>query len=138
MNTRSILIWTLIYGLVWNALGWAGNVFLLGGAWDAAGAQLVPDFVPPWSGLTHELLTFVSDFVYAFAFVWLFARGSDRSVASSIKLVLLLWLAGAATTYLAVVNSGFLPWEIAVQSSLLALVIFLVTAPFLPRALRSR
>jgi hypothetical protein len=138
MNTRSIVTWTLVFGLLWNALGWAVNVFLLGGAWDEAGARLVPDFAPPWSALTHELLSFVSDFVYAFAFVWLFARGSDRSVASSIKLVVLLWLAGAAMTYLAIVNAGFLPWEIAVQSSLLALAIFVVTAPLLPKSLRAR
>lgn len=138
MNTRSIVTWTLVFGLLWNALGWAGNVFLLGDAWDAAGAGLAPDFAPPWSALAHELMTFVSDFVYAFAFVWLFARGSDRTTAAAIKLVLLLWLAGAAMTYLAIVNSGFLPWAIAVQSSLLALVIFVVTAPLLPRALRAR
>jgi hypothetical protein len=49
-----------------------------------------------------------------------------------------LWLAGAAATYLAIVSAGFLPWQIAAPTSLLALAIFLVTAPILPLARRGR
>lgn len=138
MSAVSILIWTLIYGVIWNVLGWAGNNFLLEVGWDAVGAQLSPDFAPPWSPLTHELLSFVSDFVYAFAFVWLFAHAARKSVAHALALVFVLWLSGAAMTYLAIVNAGFLPLEIAVQTGILALVIFLVTAPILPMALRKR
>jgi hypothetical protein len=57
-------------------------------------------------------------------------------VRSAICLVLVVWLSGAATTYLAIVNSGFLPLSIAVQTGLLALAIFVATAPLLPWALR--
>ncbi|WP_135210993.1 hypothetical protein [Vitreimonas flagellata] len=138
MSTMSILVWALIYGVVWNVLGWAGNNFLLEAGWDAVGAQLSPDFAPPWSPLTRELLSFVSDFVYAFAFVWLFAHGAQKSVAHALALVFVLWVSGAVMTYLAIVNAGFLPLEIAVQTSVLALVIFLATAPILPMALAKK
>jgi hypothetical protein len=135
MSLQSHIVWTLVYGLIWNALGWAGNVFLLGGAWDAAGEGLAPDFTPPWSPLTHELLTFVSDFVFAFAFVWIFARLRAQTVPAALALSVVLWLAGVVMTYLAMVNSGFLPWPITVQTSLLALTTFLVAAPLLPLAM---
>ena len=132
MSPLSIFVWTLVYGVLWNALGWAGNNFLLENGWDAVSGELTPDFAPPWSAPTRELFTFVSDFVYAFAFVWLFAGASKQTVSGALKLVLVLWLAGAVVTYMALVNSGFLPWPIAVQTSLLALAVFLVTAPILP------
>ncbi|HEX8901025.1 hypothetical protein [Vitreimonas sp.] len=138
MSAPSILIWTLIYGVLWNVLGWAGNNFILEAGWDAVSAQIAPDFTPPWSPLTHELLSFVSDFVYAFAFVWLFAHAAQKNVAHALALVFVLWVSGAAMTYLAIVNAGFLPLAIAVQTSLLALAIFLVTAPILPMALRKK
>jgi hypothetical protein len=126
----------VVYGVLWNALGWVGNNFLLESSWAAAAARLAPDFAAPWSPLARELLTFVSDFIYAFAFVWFFARAERKSVAEALAIVCVLWLAGAGVTYLAIVNSGFLPWRIAVMTSVLALVIFLITAPILPWALR--
>jgi hypothetical protein len=136
MAPRQLLLWTLAFGLLWNALGWLGNNLLLGAAWDAVSTRLAPDFAAPWGGLARELVSLVSDFVYAFAFVWLFARLHERTVRSAIGLVLVVWLAGAATTYLAIVNSGFLPVRIAMQTGILALVIFVATAPLLPWALR--
>jgi len=138
MSAVSILVWTLIYGVIWNVLGWAGNNFILEAGWHAVGAQLTPDFTPPWSPLTQELLSFVSDFVYAFAFVWLLAHATQKSIAHALSLVFVLWVAGAVMTYLAIVNAGFLPLEIAVQTSVLALVIFVVTAPILPMTLRKK
>lgn len=136
MAPRQLLLWTLAFGLLWNALGWLGNNLLLGAAWDAVSTRLAPDFAAPWGGLAREFVTIASDFIYAFAFVWLFARMQDRTTRSAIGLVLVIWLAGAATTYLAIVNSGFLPLSIAVQTGMLALAIFVVTAPLLPWALR--
>lgn len=136
MARRQVLIWTLAFGLLWNVLGWLGNNLLLGAAWDAVGARLAPAFAPPWGGLARELMTFASDFIYAFAFVWLFARMREQTARSAIGLVLVVWLAGAATTYLAIVNSGFLPVSIAMQTGILALVIFVATAPLLPWALQ--
>ncbi|MBX3703066.1 MAG: hypothetical protein KF822_04780 [Steroidobacteraceae bacterium] len=136
MTRARILPWTLAFGLLWNVLGWLGNNLLLGEAWDAVAAQLAPSFAAPWGGLVRELASLASDFVYAFAFVWLFARMRTQTGGSAIALVLVIWLAGAATTYLAIVNSGFLPLSIAVKTGTLALVIFVATAPLLPWALR--
>ncbi|HEU0224433.1 MAG TPA: hypothetical protein VFR29_03285 [Steroidobacteraceae bacterium] len=136
MARHQVLLGTLVFGLLWNILGWLGNNLLLGEAWDAVGERLVPSFAAPWNGLVRELVSLASDFIYAFAFVWLFARMQDRTTRSAIGLVLVIWLAGAATTYLAIVNSGFLPLSIALQTGMLALVIFVVTAPLLPWALR--
>jgi hypothetical protein len=130
-------LWTLVYGVLWNGLGWAGNNFLLGEAWDIAKTDLQPNFSPPWTPLVRELMSFVSDFVYAGAFVWLFSQLRVQSATSALAVVTALWLSGAAVTYLAIVNSGFLPWPIALQSSVLALVIFVATAPFVAWARRS-
>ena len=138
MSTRAVLLWTLIYGLLWNGLGWAGNNLVLGEAWDAAQANLRPDFSPPWDPLVRELMSFVSDFVYAGVFVWLFAQLPVQSATNALAVVVALWLAGAAVTYLAIVNSGFLPWQIAVQSGGLALAIFIVTAPLIAWAQKPR
>ena len=136
MARHQVLLGTLAFGLLWNILGWLGNNLLLGEAWDAVGARLVPSFAAPWNGLVRELVSLASDFIYAFAFVWLFARMPEQTMRSAIGLVLVIWLAGAATTYLAIVNSGFLPLSIAARTGFLALVIFVVTAPLLPWALR--
>ena len=136
MARHQVLLGTLAFGLLWNILGWLGNNLLLGEAWDAVGARLVPSFAAPWNGLVRELVSLASDFIYAFAFVWLFARVREQTMRSAIGLVLVIWLAGAATTYLAIVNSGFLPLSIAARTGFLALVIFVVTAPLLPWALR--
>lgn len=136
MARPQILLWTLVFGLLWNVLGWLGNNLLLGGAWDTVALRLAPAFSPPWGSLARELASLASDFIYAFAFVWLFARMHEQTMRSAIGLVLLIWLAGAATTYLAIVNSGFLPLSIAAQTGILALVIFVATAPLLPWALR--
>lgn len=80
-------------------------------------------------------MTLVPDFVYAFGFVWVFAQMRVQTIASALSLVTVLELF-VLVVYLAMVTSGFLPWPIAVQTSVLALVIFLVTAPILPMALR--
>ncbi|MBP6010966.1 MAG: hypothetical protein KBA31_01960 [Alphaproteobacteria bacterium] len=135
MKISAIVKWTLIYGVLWNVLGWIGNNIVLGPAWDAVGAKVTPDFTPPYSGLAREAMTLVPDFIYAFGFVWMFARMRVQTTASALSLALVLELF-VIVVYLAMVTSGFLPWEIAAQTSLLALVIFLVTAPALPLVVR--
>lgn len=136
MSARALAVWTLIYGVLWNALGWAGNNLLLGAAWDAAGAQATPGFSPPYAGVAREAMTLLPDFIYAFAFVWLFGRMRAQTPGGAVALIMVIWLAGAVVTYLAMVTSGFLPWLLAVETSALALVIFLATAPILPVARR--
>jgi hypothetical protein len=134
MRIGSIVLWTLAFGVLWNGLGWAGNNLLLGADWDVVGARVTQDFTPPVGGLAREAVTLIPDFVYAFTFVWLFAQLRVQSVASSLALVVVVWLAGAVVTYIAIVNSGFLPLNIALKTGVLALVIFLITAPILPLA----
>lgn len=132
----SILVWTLIFGAAFNILGWLGNNFLLGGLWDQASAQVKAGFAPPWPPLVKEAMTLLSDFVYAFAFVWMFANARSQTTVFALKLAFVVWLIGAALVYLVLVNSGFLPAEIAVKTSLLALVIFLASAPVLAAVFR--
>jgi hypothetical protein len=135
MKVVTIVVWTLIYGVLWNVLGWLGNNLLMGDAWDAVNAQATPGFSPPYSGLAREGMTLVPDFIYAFGFVWAFAQMRVQTIASALSLALVLELF-VLVVYLAMVTSGFLPWPVAAQTSVLALVIFLVTAPILPIALR--
>lgn len=137
MKAATIAVWTLTYGVLWNVLGWLGNNLLLGNAWDAASAQSTPGFSPPYSGLAREGMTLVPDFIYALGFVWVFAQMRVQTVASALSLALVLE-SFVLVVYLAMVTSGFLPWLVAVQTSALALVIFLVTAPILPIAMRRR
>jgi hypothetical protein len=127
----ALLGWTFAYGVLWNLLGWFGNNLVLGSAWDAVNAHLVPDFAPPYSGLTREAMTLVPDFIYAFGFVWMFGQMRVQTVTSAIALAFVLELF-VLVVYLAMVTSGFLPWGIAAQTSLLALAIFVATAPILP------
>lgn len=132
-----ILLWTLVFGLIFNILGWLGNNLLLGELWDEAGVAMQPDFVAPWPPLVKEGVSLLSDFIYAFALVWIFANAKDKTLTFALKLAFVIWLAGAALVYLVMVNSGFLPLEISLKTSLLALVIFLAAAPLLPAVIKN-
>lgn len=135
MKTSGLILWTLIYGVLWNALGWMGNNVLLGAAWDAVNASAAPAFQPPYQGLFREGVTLVPDFIYAFGFVWVFAHLRIQNAAAAVSLALVLELF-VVVVYLAMVTAGFLPWPIAAQTSALALAIFLATAPILPLAMQ--
>ncbi len=133
MKITRIMVWTIAYGVLWNVLGWLGNNVVLGSTWDAVSAQATPAFVPPYTGLAREVMTLVPDFIYAFGFVWTFAQLRTQTVASAVSLALVLELF-VLVVYIAMVTAGFLPWPIAAQTSLLALVLFVITAPILPLA----
>lgn len=137
-RTPSILFWSIVLGVIFNLLGWVGNNFVLGDLWDQAGAQISHAFAPPWPPLVKEAVTLASDFVYSFALVWIYANARRRTALFALKLAFIVWLAGAAIVYLTLVNSGFLPFEIAAKSSILALIIFLATAPVLNFAFRNQ
>lgn len=132
----SVILWTLVFGVAFNLLGWAGNNFLLGDLWDAAGSQVKSGFSAPWPPVVKEIVTIVSDFIYAFAMVWMFANARRQTIGFAIKLAVVIWLAGAALVYLVLVNSGFLPLEISAKTSLLALAIFVGAAPIMAFVLR--
>lgn len=134
-----IALATLVMGLLLNALGWAGNVFLLGGLWDHAAQVAPPPLSPPFPGLARDLLTFVSDFVFALVWSCVFALARPAWRGSTLTLALataaLVWLGGVPMTYLGIVNSGYLPADVAVATSVLALVTFLLVSPLMPRLL---
>ena len=132
----SIFVWTIVFGIAFNLLGWAGNNFLLGDLWDAAGNEVKAGFAAPWPPIVKEIITLISDFVYAFVMVWMFSNARRQSVAFAIQLAVVAWLSGVAPVYLVLVNGGFLPFEVSIKTSLLALVIFIAGAPFMARALK--
>lgn len=132
----SVILWTLVFGVVFNIFGWLGNNILLGELWDAAGSGAKFGFAPPWPPIVKEAVTVVSDFVYAFAIVWIFANARRQTVSFALQISFIVWLIGPALVYLVIVNGGFLPAEISFKTSLLALVIFAGAAPILPRVLK--
>ncbi len=132
------IIWLgFAYGVLFNILGWMGNNLLLGEDWDAANAAVKAGFAAPWPDIVRELVTVLSDFVYAFALVWIFANARRQTAAFALMLVFALWLSGVASLYLVLVNGGFLPAGVAAKTSLLALAIFLAAAPTLPMFVRA-
>ncbi|WP_428409481.1 hypothetical protein [Hyphococcus sp.] len=132
-----VILWTFVFGLVLNILGWLGNNLWLGQLWDETGAAAQAAFVAPWPPLVKEVISLLSDFIYAFAMVWIFSHAKEKTVAFALKLAFVIWLAGAALVYLVMVNSGFLPLEISVKTSLLALATFLLAAPLLPAVIKN-
>lgn len=132
----NVLLWTLVFGVVFNVLGWLGNNMILGADWAAASAGVKAGFAAPWPPIVKEIVSLVSDFIYAFAMVWVFSNAREKSAGFAIKLAFVVWLAGAALTYLVLVNSGFLPLMVAAKTSLLALAIFLAAAPVLSLVIR--
>lgn len=137
-----IALATVVMGLLLNAWGWAGNVFLLGDLWERAAQAAPPPLTSPFPGLARELASFVSDFVFAFVWTCIYAlilpawRRSPMGLAWTTAL--LVWLGGVPMTYLGVVNSGYLPSDVAVATSLLALAGFVILAPLMPRLLPAR
>jgi hypothetical protein len=87
----------------------------------------------------REVLTFLSDFVFAFVLAVVFkladAGWSGNRQTLAFLCSALVWLGGVPMTYLGIVNGGYLPWGVAAATSALALVTFLLFAPILPRLL---
>ena len=129
----------LVTGVILNATGWAGNVFVLGSMWDQAVAVAPPPLHSPFSPLPHALLQFVSDFVFAFVLCFVFRLASPGWRRSRLSLAFLcaivVWLGGVPMAYLGLVNGGYLPAGISTATAVLALITFLIVAPLLPRLL---
>lgn len=135
---KRILLWTIVFGIALNILGWLGNNLVLGDLWDQANADVKAGFSAPWPDVVHEIITIVSDFIFAFVLVWVFANARRKTIAFALSLAVVIWVAGPALFYLVMVNSGFLPVEISVKTSILALTTFLITAPLLPVVIKDR
>ena len=113
----------LLAGLLMNVFGWLGNQLWLGREWDAAlsGSPFAASRVRT---IWHELGSLAPDFVYGFAFAWLFvvlarAFGSSRRLAYAAAVT--VWLVAIATPLMGTANSSLIPWRVTLLTLLLAL-----------------
>ena len=137
---RKLLIATLVVGFVLNLTGWAGNVFLLGSMWEAAGTVAPPPMRSLFSPTVHAVLQFVSDFVLAFVLCVVYRLALPSRRGSTLQFAFLcavvVWLGGVPMAYLGMVNGGYLPAGVSIATTVLALVTFLIVAPLLPRLIQ--
>ena len=123
-NTKSQLpgtgriLWVgLLVGLMLNITGWLGNNLLLGLMWEQVGATLQAS---PWrSSVWRDVFSFAPDFLYGLAIAWLcvvIRLKYKNCFAASIRAGLLVAMVGGITTYFAIANSGFIPWQLAFAS----------------------
>lgn len=131
-----------VTGVVLNLGGWIGNVLLLGPMWERAVAIAPPPLSSPFSPTVHAVLQFVSDFVFAFVLCLLYSltRPGWRKSTFALAFIcgILVWLGGVPMCYLGLVNGGYLPAQVSIATSTLALATFILTAPLLPVLLRVR
>ncbi len=124
MTASRIRIWTvgLLTGVLLNVTGWVGNNFVLGGLWRDVGTPL--SSVPWRQSVGRDVLSFVPDFIYGVAIVWLIVAIRPRSHdyrSAAWRAGLFVAIVGGITTYFAIANSGFIPWRLAVASFVLVL-----------------
>ena len=121
-STRRVVWVGLLVGFLLNLTGWLGNNFLLGAFWDDVGASLA---TIPWrSSIWRNVISFVPDYGYGIAIAWLVVaiRPRFHSYSSTaISAGLFVALVGGIITYLAIANSGFIPWSLAFASFALVL-----------------
>lgn len=134
-STGRVVTVGLLLGLYMTTLGWLGNNLLLGDDWDRAGELAANAVVLPYPGFVREGISLVFDFVYGLCMAWLYSKTSNRSLGFSFRFAAVFWLVTVITLYVAVVNSRFLPWEIAAKTTLLALAIGVPIVFVLPRVL---
>lgn len=120
---KGSVLWVgLLVGFLLNLTGWLGNNFLLGSMWETVGATLEASH---WrASIWRDVFSFAPDFVYGIAISWLCAaiRPNYHSYfAASIRAGLLVAIVGGITTYFAIANSGFIPWQLAFASFVLVL-----------------
>lgn len=115
----------MLVGLLLNAIGWLGNVFLLGPLWRSAFTEIAatPWRESPW----RDVISLAPDFIYGIAMCWLYVGLAPRygaTLATALRATTLVFAVGALTTYLGIANSGLLPWGLSAATTLLALVTF--------------
>lgn len=139
---RQLLFATILVGFMLNLTGWAGNVFILGSMWEHAGTLAPPPMRSPFSPTVHAILQFVSDFVFAFVLCLVYRLALTGWRGSKLQLAFLcgviVWLGGVPMTYLGLVNGGYLPAEISIATTILALATFFIVAPLLPWLIREK
>lgn len=116
---RVVLIGLLI-GFLLNLTGWIGNNFILGSLWDEVGSSLT--YVPWRDTLWSEFFSLLPDFLYGIAIAWLLAKlasCNDSIPITALQTGFFVSLVGGVTTYFAIANSGFIPWNLALASFVL-------------------
>ena len=66
----------MLVGLLLNAIGWLGNVFLLGPLWRSAFTEIAatPWRESPW----RDVISLAPDFIYGIAMCWLYVGLAPR------------------------------------------------------------
>ena len=115
----------LLIGFVINLIGWLGNNLVLGPMWADALTDLP---TTPWRDTVwRHVVSFAPDFVYGLSLAWAYVALAARygaRLATAVRASLLVLVVGAITTYVALANSGFLPWGLSGAAILLAVVSF--------------
>lgn len=130
---RRLLVAVLVTGFLLDLTAWAGNVYVLGSLWAKAGILALP-----WS-----VLGFVPGFGLAFVWCLVYRLSSPSWGRPKMQLAFvtagIVWLGGVAMGKLESANAGHLPGlGIAIATTLLSLVTFVVIAPLLPHLLPDR
>ncbi len=133
-----VVLWGMLYGLFMTVVGWLGNNLLLAADWDRAAQLAANNVVLPYPRIVREIISLVFDFLHMVLLFWIFSRFQDRSFASALKLTLVFYVATLVVTYLAIVNSGLLPWEVSLKTTLLGLVAALPAAWVMPWVFREQ
>lgn len=118
--TGRVLLIGLLIGFLLNLTGWLGNNLLLGSLWDEVGRSLAP--VAWRDTLWSEIFSLLPDFVYGIAIAWLLAKlisCNEPLAVAALQTGLFISLLGGVTTYFAIANSGFIPWNLALASFVL-------------------
>lgn len=112
------VIWVgLLIGFLLNLTGWLGNNFILGSMWDEVGTTLTP--VAWRASIWSDVFSLVPDFIYGLAIAWLIVKlqgTHESSLTVAVSAGLFISLVGGITTYFAIANSGFVPWNLALAS----------------------
>ena len=117
------LFWIgLVTGFLLNFTGWLGNNFILKSMWKAVTVEVVN---PAWrETIWRHVFSFLPDFVYGFAIVYLIHLLNKQSInwfRNALISGIVVSIVGGITTYFAIANSGFIPWNLAMVSFILVL-----------------
>ncbi len=118
-SRRRIGLVGLLIGFLLNLTGWLGNNFVLRDMWREVGANFSESV---WrNSIWRDVFSFVPDFLYGFAIVWLCVKlqGEFSTTGASLRAGFFVSMVGGITTYFAIANSGFIPWLLALSSFVL-------------------
>ena len=133
-----IVGWGLLYGLFMSIVGVTGNRVLLRDQWDHLHEIMPVQFHWPYSRLWHEVISISFDFVDMVLLFWVFAHFARKTVWTAMQITIVWWLMTVAQLYLAMVNSGMMPWWLSLETSIVGLVSALPAAFLLPWVFRDR